>query len=113
MGRWRGASTGADRRAQLDQISHVGDRHGLVVIAESAPWSCAPSSVAPDWARSAARRPAESGAAGRCAGPAGDGANVTGPRAAAAARLDPIEPSSATMLLDVGLMVDADIDRME
>jgi hypothetical protein len=73
-GRWRGASTGVDRRAQLDQVDHVGDRHGLVLVTESALWSCAPSSAAP-WrvARSAARCPAESGAEGRCAGPVGNG----------------------------------------
>jgi hypothetical protein len=37
-GRWRGASTGVDRRPQLDQTGHVGvgDRHGLASLAEPA-----------------------------------------------------------------------------
>jgi hypothetical protein len=74
VGRWRGASTGVDRSAQRDQDDHLGDRHGLVPVAESALWLCAPSSVAPrSVARSAARRPAESGAAVRCAGLVGNG----------------------------------------
>jgi hypothetical protein len=29
VGRWREASAGVDRRAQLDQASHARDRHGL------------------------------------------------------------------------------------
>ena len=33
-GRWREASTGVDRRAQLEQVDHVGDRHGLVLDAK-------------------------------------------------------------------------------
>ena len=38
-GRWRGASAGVDRRAQLDQFDHIGDRHGLVLLAR---WSMEP-----------------------------------------------------------------------
>lgn len=48
-------------------------------------------------AKPCARRPAESGAAGRCAGPAGEQLPTRPDRAPpAAAHLDPIEPDSAT-----------------
>jgi hypothetical protein len=82
-GRWRGASTGVDRRDQLDQVDHVGDRHGLVLVTESDLWSCVPSSVA-HWsvARSAAgarlRAERQAGVPGR----SGTAANATCPRAA-------------------------------
>jgi hypothetical protein len=43
--RWPVARS-VDRRAQLDQVDHLGDRHGLVLVAKSALWSYVPSSVA-------------------------------------------------------------------
>jgi hypothetical protein len=36
VGRWHRASMTIDRRAQLDRIGRVGDRHGLVLVIESA-----------------------------------------------------------------------------
>jgi hypothetical protein len=74
-GRWRGASTGVDRRAQLYQADRLGDRHGLVRVVNCSVVLCAPSLAVPRLgaAKPCARRPAESGAAGRCAGPAGNG----------------------------------------
>jgi hypothetical protein len=67
--RWREASTGVDRHAQLDQVDYIGDRHGLVLIAKLALEVRAVGGGVPTRARSAARcpagAPAEAGVPGR------------------------------------------------
>jgi hypothetical protein len=83
---------GVDRRAHLDQADHLGDRHGLVALANCSVMLRAPSLAVPRLgaARPCSRRPAESGAAGWCAWPAGGRLPTRPDRAPpAAARLDP------------------------
>jgi hypothetical protein len=88
-GRWRGASTGVDRRAQLWQLGHAGDRHGLVLVEEPVSGSdpCAPPAAA--GARPRAERLA--GVPGNPEPRTRDGPTCRRRRRA----LDPIEPDSA------------------
>jgi hypothetical protein len=91
-------SRDVDHRAQLDQVDHVGDRHGQVHLAELALWSCArrrrrrldPWRGAPPGARPRAER--QAGVPGR----SGTAVNATGrPRRRRRRALDPVEPNSA------------------
>jgi len=98
VGRWREASAGADRRAQLDQANHARDRPDPVSAARSSVrrlrWRAAQS------LRGRAARPADA-AKRRSARPGWMRATADRRQAQSAppqaARLDPIKPNSAVL----------------
>jgi hypothetical protein len=99
-GRRRGASPGVDRRAQLAEVDHIHDHHGLVLVAESTLWSCAPSAVAPR-VGAACRAPGVRPRAERQAGaPSSPWRRPHHPTARRRRRraLDPIKPNSAVTI---------------